>query len=72
MRPRGTGRLLTMQELLRSLKPGLLGPHIAPLLPRLRMLPDQDGIPGGIGRKAHPSSSGQRPSLRIPVFRSSR
>jgi len=37
--------LLTMQQLLTSLGPGLLTPHIEPLLARLRMLLDREGIP---------------------------
>ncbi|MGP8476445.1 helix-turn-helix transcriptional regulator [Burkholderia sp. PR2] len=37
--------LLMMQELLKNLEPGLLTPHIAPLLSRLRILLEQDGIP---------------------------
>jgi len=39
--------LLTMQRLLESLEPGLLGPHVAPLLERLK---------SAIGSGAHPSS----------------
>jgi predicted DNA-binding transcriptional regulator YafY len=37
--------LLTMQQLLSSLGPGLLTPHIEPLLTRLRLLLDREGIP---------------------------
>lgn len=37
--------LLTMQQLLGSLSPGLLTPHIEPLLTRLRMLLDRDDMP---------------------------
>ncbi|MGB4913352.1 MAG: WYL domain-containing protein [Candidatus Dechloromonas phosphoritropha] len=37
--------LLTMRELLASLSPGLLTPHIEPLLTRLRMLLDREDIP---------------------------
>lgn len=37
--------LLTMQELLGSLSPGLLTPHIEPLLSRLRMLLDREDMP---------------------------
>lgn len=37
--------LLTMQQLLTSLGPGLLTPHIEPLLARLRMLLDSENIP---------------------------
>ena len=37
--------LLTMQQLLGSLGPGLLTPHIDPLLSRLRMLLDREDIP---------------------------
>lgn len=37
--------LLTMQQLLTSLGPGLLTPHIEPLLTRLRMLLDSEKIP---------------------------
>jgi predicted DNA-binding transcriptional regulator YafY len=37
--------LLTMQQLLGSLGPGLLTPHIEPLLTRLRMLLDRDDMP---------------------------
>ncbi|MBS1169613.1 MAG: hypothetical protein H6R01_531 [Burkholderiaceae bacterium] len=37
--------LLTMQQLLGSLSPGLLTPHIEPLMARLRMLLDSEGIP---------------------------
>ena len=39
--------LLTMQRLLESLEPGLLGPHVAPLLERLK---------SAIGSGAHPAS----------------
>lgn len=37
--------LLTMQQLLGSLGPGLLTPHIEPLLTRLRMLLDREDMP---------------------------
>lgn len=37
--------LLTMQQLLSSLGPGLLTPHIEPLLTRLRMLLDRENVP---------------------------
>ncbi|MES2536824.1 MAG: WYL domain-containing protein [Pseudomonadota bacterium] len=37
--------LLTMQQLLTSLGPGLLTPHIEPLLVRLRMLLDSEKVP---------------------------
>jgi predicted DNA-binding transcriptional regulator YafY len=37
--------LLTMQQLLSSLSPGLLTPHIEPLLSRLRMLLDREDMP---------------------------
>ena len=37
--------LLTMQQLLGSLSPGLLTPHIEPLMARLRMLLDSEDIP---------------------------
>lgn len=37
--------LLTMQQLLGSLGPGLLTPHIEPLLTRLRMLLDREDVP---------------------------
>lgn len=37
--------LLTMQQLLSSLGPGLLTPHIEPLLARLRMLLDREDMP---------------------------
>ena len=37
--------LLTMQQLLRSLGPGLLTPHIEPLMARLRTLLDSENIP---------------------------
>lgn len=37
--------LLTMQQLLSSLGPGLLTPHVEPLLSRLRMLLDREDIP---------------------------
>lgn len=37
--------LLTMQQLLNSLGPGLLTPHIQPLLTRLRMLLDRENMP---------------------------
>lgn len=37
--------LLTMQQLLCSLGPGLLTPHVEPLLARLRMLLDRDDMP---------------------------
>lgn len=37
--------LLTMQQLLSSLGPGLLTPHIEPLLTRLRMLLDREDMP---------------------------
>ena len=37
--------LLTMQQLLGSLGPGLLTPHIEPLLSRLRMLLDREDMP---------------------------
>lgn len=37
--------LLTMQQLLTSLGPGLLTPHIEPLLTRLRMLLDSEDVP---------------------------
>ena len=37
--------LLTMRELLGSLGPGLLTPHVEPLLSRLRMLLDRDDMP---------------------------
>lgn len=36
--------LLTMQQLLNSLGPGLLTPHVEPLLSRLRMLLDREGV----------------------------
>jgi predicted DNA-binding transcriptional regulator YafY len=36
--------LLTMQQLLNSLSPGLLTPHVEPLLARLRMLLDREDI----------------------------
>jgi predicted DNA-binding transcriptional regulator YafY len=36
--------LLTMQQLLSSLGPGLLTPHVEPLLGRLRSLLDQEGL----------------------------
>lgn len=38
--------LLTMRELLGSLSPGLLTPHIEPLLSRLRMLLERGGHAG--------------------------
>jgi len=37
--------LLTMQQLLNSLGPGLLTPHVEPLLTRLKMLLDREGMP---------------------------
>ena len=37
--------LLTMQQLLSSLGPGLLTPHVEPLLARLRMLLDREDVP---------------------------
>lgn len=37
--------LLTMQQLLSSLGPGLLTPHVEPLLTRLRMLLDREDMP---------------------------
>ncbi|GAB3629979.1 hypothetical protein PTE30175_04878 [Pandoraea terrae] len=37
--------LLMMQQLLKNLEPGILAPHIDPLLSRLRLLLDQDGVP---------------------------
>jgi len=37
--------LLTMQQLLSSLGPGLLTPHVEPLLARLRMLLDREDMP---------------------------
>ncbi|MDY7574460.1 helix-turn-helix transcriptional regulator [Actimicrobium sp. CCI2.3] len=37
--------LLTMQQLLQSLGPGLLTPHIEPLLARLRLLLDSEKVP---------------------------
>lgn len=37
--------LLTMQQLLKNLGPGLLTPHIEPLLTRLRLLLDSENIP---------------------------
>lgn len=37
--------LLTMQQLLSSLGPGLLTPHVEPLLARLRMLLDREHMP---------------------------
>ncbi|GAA4027131.1 helix-turn-helix transcriptional regulator [Actimicrobium antarcticum] len=37
--------LLTMQQLLQSLGPGLLTPHIEPLLVRLRLLLDSEQVP---------------------------
>lgn len=37
--------LLTMQQLLSSLGPGLLTPHVEPLLSRLRMLLDREDMP---------------------------
>jgi len=37
--------LLTMQQLLGSLGPGLLTPHVEPLLARLRMLLERENIP---------------------------
>jgi predicted DNA-binding transcriptional regulator YafY len=37
--------LLTMQQLLTSLGPGLLTPHIEPLLTRLRVLLDRENVP---------------------------
>ena len=37
--------LLTMQQLLTSLGPGLLTPHIEPLLARLRLLLDTESVP---------------------------
>lgn len=36
--------LLTMQHLLESLGPGLLSPHVQPLLARLRILLEQEGV----------------------------
>ncbi|MCK0508562.1 helix-turn-helix transcriptional regulator [Aromatoleum anaerobium] len=36
--------LLTMQQLLKNLEPGLLAPHVEPLLSRLRMLLDRGDI----------------------------
>ena len=39
--------LLTMQQLLQSLGPGLLSPHIEPLLARLKMLLESADIPAG-------------------------
>ncbi|CAG2158305.1 hypothetical protein LMG31506_06320 [Cupriavidus yeoncheonensis] len=37
--------LLLMHQLLKNLEPGILAPHIEPLLSRLRLLLDQDGVP---------------------------
>ena len=36
--------LLTMQQLLSSLQPGLLTPHVEPLLSRLKSLLEQEGL----------------------------
>lgn len=44
--------LLMMQHLLEEVQPGLLGPHIAPLLTRLQsLLGSQDNAPGEIARR---------------------
>ncbi len=44
--------LLTMQHLLEEVQPGLLGPHIAPLLARLRsLLGSQDDAPEEVARR---------------------
>lgn len=39
--------LLTMQQLLRELEPGLLAPHVAPLLTRLKTLLEDADLPAG-------------------------
>lgn len=43
--------LLTMQQLLSSLGPGLLTPYVEPLIARLRMLLDREGTPVDIVEK---------------------
>lgn len=43
--------LLTMQQLLSSLGPGLLTPHIEPLLSRLRMMLERDDMPADAVQK---------------------
>ena len=52
--------LLTMQRLLESLEPGLLGPHVAPLLERLQ---------SAIGSAAHPAAEVQK---RIRILHSAK
>ena len=46
--------LLTMQQLLKELEPGLLAPHVAPLVTRLKALTREPGLAGRGNRKAHP------------------
>ncbi|HET7650692.1 MAG TPA: WYL domain-containing protein [Gammaproteobacteria bacterium] len=43
--------LLTMQQLLKDLEPGLLGPHVEPLLARLRLLLDRENMPADAVQK---------------------
>jgi len=56
--------LLTMQHLLENLQPGLLGPHVAPLLARIRALMDEgDHAPEEVQRRIRILHMGAR---RVP------
>jgi predicted DNA-binding transcriptional regulator YafY len=56
--------LLTMQHLLENLQPGLLGPHVAPLLARIRALMDEgDHAPEEVERRIRILHMGAR---RVP------
>ncbi len=71
--------LLTMQHLLENLEPGLLAPHVAPLMVRLRAILDVPPQPqppsGGKGKPAgRAHAGGEKPSLeeigkRIRIMR---
>ena len=57
--------LLTMQHLLENLQPGLLGPHVAPLLARIRALMDAgDHAPEEVQRRIRILHMGAR---RVPL-----
>ncbi|MCW5593395.1 MAG: YafY family transcriptional regulator [Burkholderiales bacterium] len=58
--------LLTMQELLKGLDPGILAPHVEPLMERLNALLDPHPRPLSQGRGERESNSqgrGERPSI---------
>jgi predicted DNA-binding transcriptional regulator YafY len=52
--------LLTMQELLKGLDPGILAPHVEPLIGRLNAILDPHPQPLAVGKG---SGQGERPSL---------